>query len=72
MSLMCRTFSGDEPGESTGIVASRTTKALRSISEAYPIPATSVPTEAAAVVLRIVPGDPKSSAAMHAAYCQWL
>ena len=62
MSLMCRTFSGDDPGESTGIVTSRTTKALRSISEAYPIPATSVPTDAAAVVFRI---DPGVAAAMH-------
>lgn len=31
MSLMCSTRSGDEPGASTGIVASRTTNALRSM-----------------------------------------
>lgn len=69
MSLMCRTFSGDEPGESTGMVASRTTKALRSISDAYPIPATIVPIEAAAVVFTIAPVE---AAAMYAAYCQRL
>ena len=31
---MCSTFSGDDPGESTGMVTSRTTNALRSISDA--------------------------------------
>ena len=31
---MCSTLSGDEPGVSTGMVTSRTTNALRSISDA--------------------------------------
>jgi hypothetical protein len=34
MSLMCSTFKGEDPGESTGIVTSRTANALRSISDA--------------------------------------
>ncbi len=31
---MCSTFNGVDPGDSTGIVTSRTTNALRSMSEA--------------------------------------
>jgi len=34
ISLMCSTFSGDDPGDSTGMVTSRSTNALRSISDA--------------------------------------
>ena len=62
---MCSTFSGDDPGDSTGMVTSRSTNALRSISDAYPIPATTEPTATAAVFFRTVAG-----AGMQRAYCQ--
>lgn len=57
MSLMCSTLNGDDPGESTGIVTSRTAKALRSMSDAYPIPATSEPAVTTADFFRIEEAD---------------
>ena len=63
MSLRCNTRSGVEPGLRTGIVTSRTTKALRSITVAYPTASAAVPAATAAEVFR-------EGAPMKAAYCQ--
>ncbi|SHY51403.1 Uncharacterised protein [Mycobacteroides abscessus subsp. abscessus] len=42
---MCSTRSGDAPGSSTSIVASRTVNALRSMIDAYPMPSAAEPAE---------------------------
>ena len=54
---MCSTRNGVQPGVNTGIVISRSTNALRSTIEAYPIPARVEPSATAPVRIKAAIGS---------------